>query len=134
MEATPIGIHREATAAPATPRVPPASPARNGPAEAAAMACGRVMPTAWSTWRSGTVAEMYRETDWPIRNRAAASAARPKASRQAASYAVTRRRGSPNFSLLSHTSVSCRPVTLARAARKAGMAASPPLSRISALM
>ena len=74
--------------APATPTVPPVTPARNGPAEAAATACRRVMPTAWSTWRSATVAEVYRATDWPMRNTAATSAASPKASRQAASYAV----------------------------------------------
>ena len=49
IEATPIGIHRDATMAPATPSVAPASPARKGPAAAAAIACGRVMPTDCST-------------------------------------------------------------------------------------
>ncbi len=134
IEAKPIGIHREATMAPATPSVPPLTPARNGPAEAAAMACRRVMPTAWSTWRSATVAEVYRATDWPMRNTAATSAASPKASRQAASYAVILRAGTPICWSLSHTSMSERPVTRARSVRKAGIAASPPLSRTSALM
>ena len=134
MEARPIGIHREATMAPATPSVLPATPARAGPADAAAMACRRVMPSAWSTWRSATVAEVYRATDWPIRNSAAASAASPKASRQAASYADTLCMGSPICCRLSQTSMSDRPVTRARSARKAGIAAWPPLSRTSALM
>ena len=49
-----------------------------------------IMPTACRTWRSATVADVYLATDWPIRNSAATSAARAKASRQAASYRVIR--------------------------------------------
>ena len=80
------------------------------------------------------MAEVYRATDWPTRNSAATSAASPKASRQAASYRVIRSMGSPKYSRLSHTSMSDRPVTRARSARKAGIAPVPPLSRTSALM
>ena len=56
--AAPIGIHREATIAPATPAVAPAMAARKGAAEADATACRCVMPTACSTCRSTTVAEV----------------------------------------------------------------------------
>ena len=80
------------------------------------------------------MAEVYRATDWPIRNSAAASAASPKASRQAASYADTWCMGSPICCRLSQTSMSDRPVTRCRSARKAGIALWPPLSRTSALM
>ena len=58
MEATPIGIHCEATIAPAIPRVAPATAARKGAALAAAVACRGVMPGARRIWRSATVAEM----------------------------------------------------------------------------
>ena len=57
------------------------------------------------------MAEMYRATDWPIRNSAATSAASPKASRQAASYANTLFTGAPICCQLSQTSMSDRPVT-----------------------
>ena len=77
---------------------------------------------------------MYRATDWPIRTSAASSAASAKASRQAASYPVIRWMGTAEVFRLFHTSMSDRPVTRARSARNAGMAAAPPLSRISALM
>src|SRR6266536_3105259 len=55
IDARPIGIHREATTAPATPAVVPAAPARKGAADAAATACRGVMPTARKTCRSATV-------------------------------------------------------------------------------
>ncbi len=58
IDATPIGIHREATIAAATPAVAPAAPARNGAAEADATACRRVMPTARNTWRSTMVEDV----------------------------------------------------------------------------
>ena len=77
---------------------------------------------------------MYLATDWPIRKIAATSAASAKASRQAASYRVIRTITPPKVSWLFHTSMSDRPVTRARSARNAGMAAAPPFSRISALM
>ena len=118
----------------ATPSVAPATAARNGGAAADATAWRGVMPTACKTWRSATFAEVYRATDWPMRKTAASSAARAKASRQAASYAVILRIGPPKKVKLSHTSISDRPVTRARSARNAGIAAAPPLSRTSALM
>ena len=74
----------------ATPSVAPAVAASSGGAVADATAWRGVMPTACRTWRSATVAEVYLATDWPIRNSAATSAARAKASRQAASYRVIR--------------------------------------------
>ena len=82
---------------------------------------------------SATAAEAYLATAWPTRTSAASSAASPNASRQAASYPVTFLTGSPNPALLSHTSMSDRPVTRARSARNAGIAASPPASRIEAV-
>ena len=118
----------------ATPSVDPAAAASSGGAVADATACRGVMPTACRTWRSATVAEVYLATDWPIRNSAATSAASAKANRQAASYRVIRSMAPPKNSRLFHTSMSDRPVTRARSARNAGMAAVPPLSRISALM
>jgi len=54
----PIGIQRDATMAPATPRVVPATAARNGPAAAAATACRGRKPGARSSCRSATVVEM----------------------------------------------------------------------------
>ncbi len=80
------------------------------------------------------VAEIYLATDWPIRNSAATSAASAKANRQAASYRVSRSTRPPKNVRLFSTSMSGRPVTRARSARNAGMAAVPPFSRISALM
>ena len=133
-DAAPIGIQREATMAATTPSVAPAAAASSGGAVADATAWRGVMPTACRTWRSATVAEVYLATDWPIRNSAATSAASAKASRQAASYRVIRTIAPPKNSRLFHTSMSDRPVTRARSARNAGMAAAPPLSRISALM
>jgi hypothetical protein len=58
MEATPIGIHRDATTAPVIPRVAPATAARPGAAQAAAVVCRGVMPGALRSWRSATVAEL----------------------------------------------------------------------------
>jgi hypothetical protein len=89
-EAAPIGIHREATMAAATPRVAPAAAATAGGAAADATAWRGVMPTACRTWRSATAAEVYLDTDCPIRTIAASSAATANASRQAASYPVIR--------------------------------------------
>ena len=131
-DAAPIGIQRDATMAAATPSVAPATAARNGGAAADATAWRGVMPTACRTWRSATVAEVYLATDWPIRKTAATSAASAKASRQAASYPVIVRTGPPKKVRLSHTSISDRPVTRARSARNAGIAALPPLSRTHA--
>ena len=79
----------------ATPSVAPAAAARNGGAAADATACRGVRPTACKTWRSATSAVVYLATDWPTRNSAASRAARAKASRQAASYAVSLRIGPP---------------------------------------
>jgi hypothetical protein len=118
----------------ATPSVAPTAAASSGGAVADATACRGVIPTACSTCRSATVAEVYLATDWPIRNSAAISAASAKASRQAASYRVVRSMTPPKNSRLFHTSMSERPVTRARSARNAGIAAVPPLSRTSALM
>ena len=117
-----------------TPSVDPAAAASSGAAVADATACRGVMPTACRTCRSATVAEVYLATDWPTRNSAATSAASAKASRHAASYRMIRSTALPKFSRLFHTSMSDRPVTRARSARNAGMAAVPPFSRISALM
>src|SRR6266536_2083489 len=58
IDAAPIGIHREATIAPAMPSVAPAAAARNGAAEADATACRGVMPTARRTCRSDTVEDV----------------------------------------------------------------------------
>ena len=132
-DAAPIGIQREATMAAPTPSVAPAAAASSGGAVADATAWRGVRPTACRTWRSATVADVYRATDWPTRKSAATSAARAKASRQADSYRVSLRTGPPKNSRLSHTSMSGRPVTRARSARNAGMVAAPPLSRTQAL-
>ena len=118
----------------ATPSVDPAAAASSGGAVADATAWRGVIPTACRTCRSATVAEVYLATDWPIRNSAATSAASANASRHAASYRVVRSIVPPKYSRLFHTSMSDRPVTRARSARNAGMAAAPPFSRISALM
>ena len=118
----------------ARPSVDPATAASSGGATADATAWRGVMPTACRTWRSATVAEVYLATDWPTRNSAATRAASAKASRQAASYRLIRSIVPPKKSRSSHTSISARPVTRARPARNAGMAARPPFSRISALM
>ena len=118
----------------ATPSVDPAAAASSGGAVADATAWRGVIPTACRTCRSATVAEVYLATAWPTRNSAATSAARAKASRHAASYRMIRTSWAPKVSRLFHTSMSDRPDTRARSARNAGMAASPPLSRISALM
>jgi hypothetical protein len=56
-EAIPIGVHADATIAPAIPPVAPATAARNGAAQAAAVACRGVMPGARRICRSDTVAE-----------------------------------------------------------------------------
>ena len=80
-----------------------------------------------------TAAEAYLATDWPTRTSAASSAASPNASRQAASYPVTFLAVSPIQMFSSSTSMSDRPVTRARSARNAGIAASPPDSRIRPL-
>ena len=133
-DAAPIGIQRDATLAATTPSVAPAAAARNGGAAADATAWRGVMPTACRTCRSATLAEVYLATDWPTRNIAATSAATAKASRQAASYSVRRSTGPPKYARLSSTSMSDRPVTRARSARNAGIAALPPLSRTNALM
>ena len=133
-EAAPIGIQLEATIAAATPSVAPATAASPGASAADAAACRRVSPTARSTRSSATAAEAYLATDWPTRTSAASSAASPNASRQAASYPVTFLAGSPIQMFSSSTSMSDRPVTRARSARNAGIAASPPASRIRPLM
>src|SRR5207248_8276281 len=108
-DAAPIGIHRDATMAAATPSVAPAVAASSGGAAADATAWRGVMPTACRTWRSDVVAEVYLATDWPTRNSAATSAASAKASKQAASYRVIRSTVLPKFSRLFHTSMSDRP-------------------------
>ena len=120
--------------APATPSVAPAAAASNGPAAAAATTWREVMPTDCSTVRSAMVAEVYLATAWPTRNSAATRAARPNASRQAVSYWMIRRIGPTQNPWMVGTSMFERPLTRARSARNAGMAASPPFSRISALM
>src|SRR6185437_182954 len=123
IEASPIGVHSDAMSAAATPAVAPATAARPGATAADTAACRRVRPTACRTRRSTAAPEAYRAIVWPTRNRAASSAASPKASRHAASYPVDLRTGPPTWTALSHTSMSDRPVTRARAALNAGIAA-----------
>src|SRR5580704_7152458 len=95
-EASPIGIQPEATIAPPTPSVAPATAASAGPNATDDAACHRVSPTARSTSSSAIAAEAYLATLWPTRIRAASSAASPNASRQAASYSLTLLTGPPN--------------------------------------
>jgi hypothetical protein len=120
--------------APATPSVAPATEPSSGAAAAAATTWREVMPTDCRTARSAMVAEVYLATAWPTRNSAATSAATANPSRQTDSYWMSRRTGSTQNPWMVGTSMSERPVTRARSARNAGMAAAPPFSRISALM
>ena len=87
------------------------------------MACRRVRPTAWSTCRSATVAEAYRATVWPMRKKAASQCRHREGQQAGGLVSGDLAEGSGEFAALFHTSMSDRPVTRARSARNAGIAA-----------
>ena len=130
--AAPNGSHRDATTAAATPSPAAGIATSVGATAPRTAAPDRVQPSIRTVRRSAAAVATSRPTTWPTSAMAASSEARPKASRQALSKRVTSR-ACRATSPRSTTSMSGRPLTRARPARKAARSADPCRSRTSAL-